>query len=215
MRLIDNFIPVFQGLKELHQDLSETSEKSLIDVKEDLNALLSKVNAAGYSKQQNQNALFAVCALIDEMILASDWKRSDEWANEPFQKTYFDTQKAGTQFYERLDGLNENDEKEQDVREVFLYALVQGFSGCYFESGEQSVKQEIIQANYALLSKNIDSNLFSPEIPSREMNNGSQVNRKKQKELLSILVPIAAVLLTYFLLRSDLIESASQILSRI
>jgi hypothetical protein len=57
--------------------------------------------------------------------------------------------------------------------------------------------------------------LFSPEIPSREMNNGSQVNRKKQKELLSILVPIAAVLLTYFLLRSDLIESASQILSRI
>jgi type VI secretion system protein ImpK len=215
MRLIDNYIPVFQGLKELHQELSDTLDKSLIGVKEDLNALLSKVNCASYSKQQNQNALFAVCALIDEMILASDWKHRDEWANEPFQKTYFDTQKAGMQFYERLDGLNENDDKEQDVREVFLYALVQGFSGCYFESGEQSVKQEIIQANYALLSKNIDSHLFSPEIPNREINNGSQVSRKKQKELLLVLVPIAAVLLTYFLLRSDLVESVSQILSQI
>ena len=79
MRLIDNYIPVFQGLKELHQELSDTLDKSLIGVKEDLNALLSKVNCASYSKQQNQNALFAVCALIDEMILASDWKHRDEW----------------------------------------------------------------------------------------------------------------------------------------
>jgi type VI secretion system protein ImpK len=215
MKLIDKFIPVFQVIKNLPQNISDDSDMTLIDFEQQFKTLLSNVKCSGCSKEQNQNALFSVCALVDEIILDSEWKYRNEWAKSPLQKKYFDTHKAGTQFYEILDTLNENDIKDQDVREVFLYSLVQGFSGCYFESGEESVKQEIIQANYALLSKDIKINLFSPQIPIRRSHEINNANRKKQKELLTTFAPIGILLFSYFLLRSNILDSVSQISSQI
>jgi len=215
MTLIDKFIPVFQVIQNLPKKMSSDSESTLIEVQQQFITLFSNVECSSYSKRQNQDALFSVCALIDELILDSEWKNRSEWAKSPLQKRYFDTHKAGTQFYERLDALDENNLKDQDVREVFLYSLVQGFCGCYFESGEVSIRNEIIQANYALLSKEIETSLFSPQIPPRDVNEITRGSRKKQKELLTMLGPIVAILLTYLLLRNDLLEIIYQILSQI
>ena len=214
MSLIDKFIPVFLNIKNLSLLLSEDLDKTFVELEKEVTGMLADLTSADHSSQQNEDALFAICALLDEMVLDSQWKHRDEWASSPLQKKYFDTQNAGTEFYQRLDQLNENDSADQDVREVYLYALVEGFSGCYFETGEQSFKQEIIQANYALISKDINNGLFSPKVPEPIDSGVIQVNRKKQKELAAIIGPITIVLLTYLFFRNDLINSVSEILSQ-
>ena len=214
MTLIDKFIPIFENIKKLSFLLSEDFDKTFLELEQETSEMLLSVSLVKYSTQQNADALFAVCALIDELILDSQWKYKDMWAKSPLQKKYFDTSNAGAEFYKRLDRLNESDPKDQDVREVYLYALVQGFSGCYFESGEHSLKQEIIHVNYALISKDITNSLFSPKVPEPINHGIKQVNRKKQKELAAVVAPIAIVLFTYLILRNDLINSVSQVLSQ-
>jgi type VI secretion system protein ImpK len=214
MSLVDKFIPVFQNIKNLPLLLSEDLDKTFVELEKEVTGMLADLSSAEHSSQQNEDALFAICALLDEMVLDSQWKHRDEWASSPLQKKYFDTQNAGTEFYQRLDQLNENDSADQDVREVYLYALVEGFSGCYFETGEQSFKQKIIQANYSLISKDINNDLFSPKVPELMDSGVIQVNRKNQKELAAIIGPITIVLLTYLFFRNDLINSVSEILSQ-
>jgi len=215
MNLIDKFIPLFQTIASIEILLAEDSDKSFLDLDQEMNALLSSVSVSEYSASQNSDALFAACALIDELILGSQWKCKDQWARSPLQKRYFDTNNAGTEFYQKLDQLNPSDPKDQDVREVYLYALVAGFSGCYFEAGEESLKQDIIQSNYALLSKSVTTSPFSPEVPERLNNGSKQINRKRQKELAVIAGPILFVVLTYLALRNDLINTVSQVLNQL
>lgn len=194
--------------------LSEEFDKTFVELEKEVTDMLAETGSADHSSRQNADALFAVCALLDEVVLDSQWKHRDEWAKSPLQKKYFDTRNAGTEFYQRLDQLNENDSADQDVREIYLYALVEGFSGRYFETGEQSFKKEIIQANYVLISKDINNGLFSPKIPESLDSGFTQVNRKKQKELAAIIGPIAVVLFIYLFFRNDLINSVSEILTQ-
>jgi type VI secretion system protein ImpK len=214
MSLINQFIPVFQYIKNLTPLLSEDLDKTFVELEKEVTGMLVELGSAEHSSRQNSDALFAVCALLDEVVLDSQWKHRDEWANLPLQQKYFNTRNAGTEFFQRLDHLNENDSADQDVREIYLYALVGGFSGRYLESGEQSFKKEIIQTNYALISKDISNGLFSPIIPEPLDSAVFQVNRKKQKELAAIIAPIVIVLFIYLFFRNDLINSVSDVLSQ-
>ena len=215
MTLIDQFIPKFQTIKNLASMLGEDCDKTFAELEQEMVDILTLDENTEYSSKQNADALFAICALIDELILDSQWEHKDEWAPSPLQKKYFDTNNAGIEFYQRLDQLNENDRKDQDVREIYLYALVQGFSGPYFDAGEQSLRQEIIRANYALLSTDLISDLFSPQIPESSRNSIKQVNRKRQKEWAATVGPIMVVLLAYLLLRNDVLNSISEVLSQL
>ena len=215
MTLIDQFIPKFQTIKNFAAMLGEEYDKTFVELEQEMDDMLALDENTEYSSKRNADALFAVCALIDELILDSQWEHKDQWAASPLQKKYFDTNNAGTEFYQRLDQLNENDRKDQDVREIYLYALVQGFSGRYFEAGEQSLRQEIIRANHNLLSTDLTSALFSPQIPESSKNSVKQVNRKRQKEWAATVGPIMVVLLAYLLLRNDVLNSISEVLSQL
>ena len=80
MNLIDKFIPLFQTIGSVEILLAEDSDKSFLDLEQEMNALLSSVSVSEYSVSQNADAMFAACALIDELILGSQWKCKDEWA---------------------------------------------------------------------------------------------------------------------------------------
>ena len=47
--------------------------------------------------------LFAVCALIDEMILCSTWPGRDKWQVAQLQHRFFNTTNAGAGFFECAD----------------------------------------------------------------------------------------------------------------
>lgn len=219
MKLIDAFIPAFDYLQKLAPDLVDDSNRTLEQVTDDIMTLLdrerSKVSNKGYSLNQYDTAFFAVCALIDEKILESDWKHRDEWAKAPMQKQYFDTGIAGTQFFEKLDQLNESNKHEQDIREVYLYCLRQGFCGCYFDIGEQSRLQDIIQSNYQLLINECNTQLYDVDIPDAKKMTLGQYSAVRLKELTVVWGPISIVIIIFLYLRYDLLNVISTLMNGI
>ena len=75
-------------------------------------------------------AQYALVALLDEIVLSSDWPAREEWSSRPLQLKYFNDVTAGEGFYTRLDELRgTKDRGRLDVLEVFATCLGLGFKG--------------------------------------------------------------------------------------
>ena len=72
-------------------------------------------------------AQYAVVALVDETVMASDWPGADQWRREPLQVHYYDNYLAGEQFFVRLDELRSG--ADDDLLEVYFLCLCAGFQG--------------------------------------------------------------------------------------
>lgn len=95
---------------------------------------------------------FAFCALLDEIILSSNFALRDEWERMPLQLRLFGEHLAGESFFTRLEQLRLNPEVHIEALEVFYTCLLLGFQGKYLLEGEEKlgyltsrVKHEIQQ----------------------------------------------------------------------
>ncbi|WP_410497879.1 DotU family type IV/VI secretion system protein [Chitinibacter sp. S2-10] len=95
---------------------------------------------AGIARNEIESAMFAVVAWIDESVMCSEWVGADFWRRKPLQKIYFNTTRAGVDFFSRLEELHGN---EDDVREVFFLCLSLGFKGQYSADGGRFKLEEI------------------------------------------------------------------------
>ena len=215
MKIVDAFIPVFAYMEKLTAELGEDSNKTVANVNEELKPLLKAADDLPHAREKVQLAMFAVCAFIDEKLLESDWSEKDEWSKKTLQQSHFDTNIAGQLFFQKLDNLNENIEVEQQVREVYLYCLAQGFSGCYFNAGEQSFLQELIQNNYELLANSSNSALFQSAVQSPKVTATEPNLTPQMKEQAFIWGPILVAILSYVLFRSDLLDAITSALSQL
>jgi len=91
------------------------------------------------SREDYDQARFAVCAWIDEAIIASRWDGATEWLREQLQRVYYNTTDAGEKFFDRLNSLGAH---QREVREVYYLCLALGFRGRYFndEYGLEQLK---------------------------------------------------------------------------
>jgi type IV/VI secretion system ImpK/VasF family protein len=72
-------------------------------------------------------ALFAVCAWADELIMNAQWPGvSDQWSQMLLQMKYFNTSLAGDQFFDRMDALTG---QSRIAKDVFTFCLANGFKG--------------------------------------------------------------------------------------
>lgn len=85
----------------------------------------------GYKEAQLQNAKFALASFVDETVLAGGFPARDEWERYPLQLEYFGEQFAGVKFFERLDALLKDTEREADVVELYYLCLLLGYKGKY------------------------------------------------------------------------------------
>ena len=112
-------------------------------VQGDIQRLLSLsedcVKRGGVTREDYEQARFAVCAWIDESILASRWEGANSWLRDQLQRVYYNTTDAGEKFFERLNTLGAH---QRDVREVYYLCMALGFKGRYFndESGLEQLK---------------------------------------------------------------------------
>jgi type VI secretion system protein ImpK len=106
-------------------------------VKGQLEQLLSKSEALSrehdFSREDYENAKFAVCAWVDERILCSAWDGRLDWLNESWQRRFFHTANAGEEFMHRLQELPAD---KGTVRKVYMLCLALGFQGPYDDAGE-------------------------------------------------------------------------------
>ncbi len=128
MRLIDCFIASLAFLR--HFQIQPSGD--IASVRSQLDALLtqalSAAQTAGKSDVDSQQALFAVAAWADEVLLAAPWSGARDWTRHLLQKRHFGVINAGDAFFLHLAQLGP---QQTEAREVYVYCLSLGFAGRY------------------------------------------------------------------------------------
>ena len=93
----------------------------------------------GKSQQSVEDSKYAFCALMDEIVLASDFEIRDEWERNPLQLRIFGEHLAGEGFFERLENVRLNPQKNIEALEVFHTCLLLGFQGKYLLEGMEKL----------------------------------------------------------------------------
>jgi type VI secretion system protein ImpK len=107
------------------------AEAMRMKVDEQFRALETKARQSDVPQEDVQQAKYAICAFIDEMILTSSWPLKESWADKPLQLSYFNDFSAGEEFYNKVDQLRGS--KKNNVLEVYYMCLALGFRGKYVD----------------------------------------------------------------------------------
>ena len=106
MKLYQACLPplVFAGV---FKDTPETATTPYDDVRADVDHLLQQMRkqCADIPEKDYKEALFAVCAFVDEALLTSSWTEKARWQASTLQRTFFGTVNAGVEFYDHLRSL--------------------------------------------------------------------------------------------------------------
>lgn len=98
-------------------------------------------NARNFDKAPDMvyQAKYAFCALMDEIVLSSEFVIREEWERAPLQLRLFGEHLAGEAFFDRLETLRLNPEANIEALEVFYACLLLGFQGKYLLEGEEKL----------------------------------------------------------------------------
>lgn len=158
---------------------------------------------AGFSPEEYSEARFAVCAWIDEAVLCSGLPDREIWMGELLQRKLYGTTRAGEEFYDRLQGLND---AMLQVRDVYYHCLALGFKGRFFEADLDeelaAIKKQnlqLLRGNGSMLSAGNLMGFFPDSYPQNQVMRRRQLPRFafSTATLLMILTPVVIVILTY------------------
>jgi len=151
MRLLDCFVDLI-AYTAYFQKNAASKQPPFEQVKMDVQRLLSQsefcLKKDLFSKEEYDLARFAVCAWVDETILASKWRENDKWQREQLQRLYYSTTDAGEEFFERLNMLGLH---QRDVREVYYLCMAMGFMGRYIHEGDEYLLSQVKASNLKIL----------------------------------------------------------------
>lgn len=86
-----------------------------------------------------EQAKYAFCSLLDEIVLASGFAIREDWERMPLQLRLFGEHLAGEAFFERLEALRADPVKNIEALEVFHTCLLLGFQGKYLLEGKEKL----------------------------------------------------------------------------
>lgn len=103
--------------------------------------MLFEKNARNYGKapEMISDSKYAFCALLDEIILSSDFAIREEWERAPLQLRLFGEHLAGEGFFDKLEMLRLDPERHVETLEVFHTCLLLGFQGRYLLDGQEKL----------------------------------------------------------------------------
>lgn len=85
---------------------------------------------AGLTRDDVEDARYAIVAFIDEQIFQSPWSGKQDWLLEPLQLVYYNENTAGEGFFQRLQAIESRPER-MHVLQVYYLCLALGFQGMY------------------------------------------------------------------------------------
>lgn len=199
--LADFYLPVIEQLR-----LSLPASESAPDLAKSLKSALEIAHAgaieAGYTEDDVNQAQFAVVAWLDEQAMSHNWSGASAWRLTPLQRFYFSTTRAGSEFYQRLDDI---DDSNIAVREVYALVLIAGFQG---EKGSRSRQDLLVYARQLIEKLRQQANhpgvqAKSPLFPAANVNRDLQgldnFNHKPALLTLSIIgIPLIIIIAVYF-----------------
>lgn len=93
----------------------------------------------GKAGDQIEQGKYAFCALMDEIVLSSEFPLRDEWERMPLQLRLFGEHLAGEGFFDRLEMLRMDPGKNVEALEVYHTCLLLGFQGKYLLEGTEKL----------------------------------------------------------------------------
>lgn len=131
--LLNLFLPVIERV--LNTQLSEDPDyNDFQQIRDSLYTMLADTEAKAADSdidiRDYDEARFAVCAWIDESLLAVSDKLREFWSRNLLQRHFYDLSNAGELFFTRLAQLSP---ARIEVKEIYLLCIALGFAGVYGE----------------------------------------------------------------------------------
>lgn len=173
--------------------------------------------AAGATAVQIESASFAAVAWFDEIVA-----RNPGWttAVTPLQVQLFNSNNAQSEFFHHLSALRPAD---SEVREVYWYALVQGFKGQYYFESDDRGELGKLKALHAqqlpvrpLALASLADERITPQPYGTPDPEGPREPQRRERTLvraggvLALLVPIAYLLASVLLAPREAVPSLAQ-----
>ena len=151
MHLSDCFMETMAYVTYLLKTV-ESKKPPYEEVKSKIRELLSESEAClacgSFTKEDYQQAHFAICAWVDEAILGSAWDKRSFWLKDQLQRLHYNTTAAGEEFFDRLNRIGLH---QREVREVYYLCLALGFTGQYCHKNDEYQLEQIKTSNLKLL----------------------------------------------------------------
>lgn len=137
-------------LLRLANDIKHDSEQLPDDFRQKLTQAIkdfeTQCNQMNIDSKKIYEAKYALVALLDELILNSNWSGKTEWMTQPLQLEIFGEHLAGEGFFKHLAELRQSGAQYVDLLEVFYVCMQLGFWGQY-RLQEQSESFQGLQAD--------------------------------------------------------------------
>ena len=115
------------------------------------------------------DAKYAFCALMDEIILSSDFSIRADWERAPLQLRLFGEHLAGERFFDKLEALRLDPVANLEALEVFYTTLLLGFQGKYLLEGSEKLNYLISRLGQEITHARGGRREFAPnwKLPQR------------------------------------------------
>lgn len=123
----------------------------------------------GKPQQAVSDARYAFCALMDEIVLSSEFGIREDWERAPLQLRLFGEHLAGDRFFDKLETLRTDPTGNIEVLEVFHTCLLLGFQGKYLLEGPEKLNYLISRLNQEITHVRGGKAEFAPnwKLPQR------------------------------------------------
>lgn len=177
-----------------------------------LDRMSRRCRELGIPEEDAIEAKYALCAFIDEQVLASPWPGRNFWVNRPLQLLYFNENTAGEGFFTRLEALRRNPSRANVL--AIYYACIQlGFVGKYAVHRGEGLPQ-LAEA----VSLELGKDLPPPDVlaPHAEPKDGARsANRRDAPILITGLAVLGVALLVFLALKLILVVNTSSVNSHL
>ena len=129
-RLMDAAVPMLALIVTARDLEAHPDPEALLDgAIAEIRAFETAALGAGYSNEQIRLARYALCATMDDVVLASPWGGQSAWASRGLVSTIHRETMSGERFYALLDQLMAKAGDHLDELQVFYVCLSLGFEG--------------------------------------------------------------------------------------
>lgn len=102
---------------------------------------------SGINAVDVEMASFALIAFLDETAIRAGGALRDQWFQRPMQLELYGTNRAGEEFFQRLDGLRRDRQNRIEALEVYACCLAFGFLGQYGLAGPEKIKSLLTEVD--------------------------------------------------------------------
>jgi type VI secretion system protein ImpK len=168
-----------------------------------------RADASGVPKEVVCEAKFALAAFLDEMVMTSRWPEKHQWTSQLFQYELFQTQVAGVEFFDHLDGVRRRLPLNAPLLEVYYLCLLLGFQGKYALAGREKLATLLGEMRHDLEIIYGEPPALSPNAKRLD-----EVRQKQQESMLPLVLTgtcCGLVLLIYIVLSFLVGSNASEV----